>query len=437
MPRQLHKLTALNVAKAKKVNSRLSDGGNLYLRISKTGVKSWSFMYVVDGAQREIGLGPLHPKKLSGEPTTVTLAEAREKAAHLRKLLAAGIDPMAQKSKERLERIKKISFEAAAKEFIENKRAGWKNAKHAAQWAASLEAYAYPTIGKVSVAEIDTLLVLRCLQPIWETKTETATRVRSRIENILDWAKVKGYRSGDNPARWQGHLQHTLAAPQEVASKQHYPALPYERMSEFLRDLRGRNGVSARALEFAILTASRVGPVRSATWAQVDEEEDMWITPAVSMKGKRSQAREHRTPLSTRLKEILSSLPRAGGDSLIFPSQSGRSLSDAALNKMIRDMSESRVKNGEAPWIDPKCNRVVVAHGFRSSFKDWAAEETSYPAEMSEMALAHAVSDKVEAAYRRGDLLKKRRQMMEDWSNWSDPQRAGNVIPMSAKVKSL
>lgn len=413
MGRKIHKLTALQVTKANTPGARLSDGGNLYLRIGATGAKSWCFMYSMGGArdkrgrQREIGLGPLH---------TISLAEARGRAVDLRKLLLDGIDPMSQLQGERRDRARQeITFDEAAATYIEKHRPSWKNSKHAWQWETSLAMYASPVFGRFFVSQIDTLLILKCLEPIWQSKTETAVRVRGRLEKIFDWATTQKYRTGENPARWKGHLEHSLPAPGRIRKVEHFSALPYSEIGQFMESLRGIEGAAARMLEFLILTCCRSGEVRGATWGEVDFDAAVFTVPAERMKMKR----EHRVPLSKQALAILEAIKKQAGEvkpgDLIFPGpKPGKPYSDAAFSVQLRK------RMGRTD---------ITAHGFRSTFRDWAAECTAYPREVCEMALAHAIPDAVEAAYRRGDLLAKRAKLMDEWAAHCDIVRreAGNV----------
>jgi integrase len=314
---------------------------------------------------------------------------------------------------QKLAQLKHMTFKACAQAYIDAHRAEWKNAKHAKQWASTLATYAYPKLGNLPVAAVDDALVLKVLLPIWEKKTETATRLRGRIESVLDWATFNKFRQGENPARWKGHLDNSLAKPKKVTSVTHHPALPYSGIGPFMAALRKREGVGARALEFAILTAARSGEVRGATWDEVDLKNRLWLIPAERMK----MTREHRVALSDAAVELLEGLPRIDGELLVFPgSKKNRPMSDMTLTAVLRRMEVEG----------------VTAHGFRSTFRDWAAESTNYPSDMAEMALAHSIGDKVEAAYRRGDMLKKRFRMMNEWAKF-----CGTVRGADAKVAPL
>jgi integrase len=391
-----------------------ADGGGLYLRVQASGAKSWIFRFQLNGKRREMGIGTLDSK-----PAPDARADAAQYTAQVR----SGVDPI-EARKQAAGAPSAVTFDAAAKLFIQANRSGWKNAKHADQWQSTLDTYASPVFGNRPVQDVDLGMILKAIEPIWETKTETATRVRGRIENVLDWATVKGYREGANPARWKGHLEHLMksrkdmaAAGHKKATVRHHPALPYARMPEFLAALRSLPGSGARALEFAILTAARSGEVRGATWSEIDTVARTWTIPAQRMKA----GREHRVPLSQAAVDLLAKLDKTAGHELLFLGERGRKLSERGVSP-ISDMTISavirRMNNTDAGvvWLDPRSNAPVVPHGFRSTFRDWAAEQTDYPNEMVEMALAHAIGNKVEAAYRRGDMLDKRRPLMDAWA---------------------
>ena len=389
-----------------------ADGGNLYLLV-RGDSRGWVFRFVApDGKRRNMGLGSQY---------SVTLATARKQAALLREQVkhpTAPNDPLTARQESRLAQKlaqrRHMTFKACALAYIEAHRAEWKNPKHGQQWENTLATYAYPVFGDLPVAEVDDALVLKVLVPLWETKTETATRLRGRIEAVLDWAAFGKFRQGENPARWKGHLDNSLAKPNKVAKVKHHAALPYQEMGSFLADLRQREGLGARALEFAILTAARSGEVRGATWDEIDLVSRLWVIPAERMK----MNKVHRVPLSAAAVKLLKGLPRIDDGALVFPSSKvGRPMSDMTLTAVLRRMQRPN----------------LTAHGFRSTFRDWAAESTSYPGEMAEMALAHAIGDKVEAAYRRGDMLEKRFRMMNDWAKFCGtlPRRASaNVTPI-------
>lgn len=393
MPLNLNKLSALAVTKLSKPGY-YGDGGGLWLQVARSGSKSWIFRFKAAGRQREMGLGGLR---------TVDLVKARTLARECRSLLLDGKDPIEARKAVRLanalQRARSMTFDQCAAAYIDAHRKGWKNAKHADQWKNTLATYASPIIGALPVADVDTDLVVKVLSPIWATKTETATRVRGRIESVLDWATVSRFRQGDNPARWRGHLENLLADPNRIAPVRNHPALPWREVPAFMVLLRQCRGIAARAAEFTILTAARSGEVRGATWDEVDLDAKLWTVPAVRMKA----GMEHRVPLSTAAMALLVAMPRRKG--LIFH---GRyeiaALSDMSLTAVLR-----RMDRGD-----------ITIHGFRSSFRDWCAEAVgnSFSREVCEHALAHSLPDKVEAAYRRGDLLEKRVMLMQAWADY-------------------
>jgi integrase len=385
-----------------KTPGHYGDGGGLYLQITGDGdksvSKSWIYRYQINGRRRDMGLGPV---------ALFSLAEAREKALAARRLVYEGIDPIEAKAAKTAEQKRAeaaaLTFEQCAERYIEAHKAGWKNAKHGAQWTATLKAYVYPSSGSLPISGIDTELVLKILEPIWTTKAETASRVRGRIEAILDWAKTLGYRSGENPARWKGHLDHLLPARSKVAKQEHHAALPWAEAGAFMAALRGQEGISARALEFAILTAVRTSEALGATWGEIDLASKLWTVPAERMKA----GREHRVPLSEAAIGILNEMAKkrvvSTPDAPLFPgAKAAKPLSNMALLMTLR-----RMKRDD-----------LTTHGFRSTFRDWVSEQTDYPGDVAEMALAHAIGDAVEAAYRRGDLFEKRRRMMDEWATF-------------------
>jgi integrase len=411
MPRPTKQLTDVAI-RNKRVPGYCLDGEGLYLQVSKALTKSWIFRYTRNGKTREMGLGSTN---------AVSLSKAREKARACRELLAERKDPIEARDKqsaiEAMAKSRAITFQKAAETYIADHRSSWKNQKHAQQWAKTLETYAHPIIGDLQVNDIDTPHVQQILQPIWETKRETATRLRGRIEKVLDWAKVAGYREKgtENPARWKGHIELLLPAKGQIRKQQ--PALPFHQIGAFCNELKKRPSTSADALEFLILTTMRTFPVMTAERGEFDISGAVWTIPAVKMKGQGETGRDHRVPLSPRAVEIIRArlAKMEKTDRWIFPGQkAGESISNAAMSQLVRGMNEPEKK-----WIDPRQGgREVVPHGFRSTFKDWASEETNYPNEISEMALAHRIGSKTEEAYRRGDLLQKRRAMMEDWARY-------------------
>ncbi|UYG01758.1 integrase arm-type DNA-binding domain-containing protein [Halomonas sp. LR3S48] len=404
MPKKARELSAVEVKRLTEPGLYAVGGvAGLHLQVAKTGARSWVLRATVGAKRRDIGLG--------GYPDT-PLASAREKAREAREKIQQGIDPVAERRALRsallAQQVRDITFEQCAAEVIKKKQAESRNAKHAQQWENTLKTYAYPVLGKMAVADVDLAHVLKVLQPDWETKTETMTRVRQRIEAVIAWATVHGHRSGDNPARWKGNLDAILPKPSKVTKVKHHKALPIDDMGEFVANLRQQKGVAALALEFTILTATRSGEVRGATWAEIDLDNAIWTIPAGRMKTEK----EHRVPLS---KEALKLLKRLPHDSeLVFPAPKGGKFSDAALAAVLKRMG-----------VD------ATVHGFRSTFRDWSAERTSYPHHVCEMALAHTIKNAAEAAYRRGDLMEKRTKLMQDWAKFCGTiQPKGEVVPL-------
>lgn len=409
MSRALHRLTAIAVRNLREAG-RYPDGGGLYLQITPAGARSWIFRYRVERRERQMGLGPL---------AVVSLAEAREKARLARVQRHNGEDPLGGR-KGRRPRIAcpaagGPTFQEAMAAYIETHKAGWRNAQHVQQWSSTLQTYAAPYFGSKPLAAITTADVLAALQPIWLTKTETANRVRGRIETILNWGAAQGYREGENPARWKGHIEMILPAKSKVAKVIHHAALDYRQIAAFMTQLSVEAGVGVQALRFTILTAARTGEVIGADWREIDFDHKVWIIPATRMKA----GREHRVPLSGPAMEILAQRRQAwwdiearryrrkGAPQVAGPTgpvfcgrRAGKALSAASMLMVLQRMG----------WGDLTC------HGFRSTFRDWAAEETEVSTEVVEMALAHTIANKVEASYRRGDLLEKRRALMERWA---------------------
>jgi integrase len=404
-------LAALTVAKLRDPG-HYGDGGGLWLQVSPTGTKSWVFRYRAHGRVREMGLGSL---------IALPLADARQAAAECRKQRAAGIDPIearkAERARARLAEARALTFKACAEACIAAHAAGWRNAKHAKQWGATLAAYAFPAFGDLPVADVDTGLVVKALEAIWREKPETASRVRQRIERVLDWATVRGFRQGANPARWKGHLDTLLPARAKLRPVEHHAALPWAEVPAFVADLRSREALAARAVEFAILTAARTGEVLGARWAEFDLQAGTWTVPAERMKA----GREHRVPLSREALAILSLLKGTSDGEYVFPGgRRGRPLSGMALLMLLR-----RMGRGD-----------LTAHGFRSSFRDWAAERTNYPRAVAEAALAHRLKDKTEAAYARSDLFERRRRLMADWARFchGGAAKAGGVVAIGGRA---
>jgi integrase len=376
----------------------------LAINVTKSGGRSWILRYQVGGKRRDMGLG--------GYPD-VTLAEARVAARAVRGKIAAGVDPIEDSRTARSKMIAAqdtaITFSQAAKQYIDTHESGWRNTKHVQQWRSTLQTYADPVIGKMLVRDVGLAQVLKILEPIWRTKTETASRLRGRIESILDWAAARSYRAAPNPARWKGHLDKLLPAPGKIAKTDHHQALPYDDLPEFIKSLAGQQGIGARALEFTILTASRSGEVRGAKWDEFDLKSEVWTVPAVRMKA----GKEHRVPLSNAALAIIKAQKETAFCDYVFPSSHGSKVSEAH-GSPLSDMTLSAVLR--------RMKIPAVPHGFRSTFRDWCAEKTDYPRDVAEMALAHAIGNKVEAAYRRGDLFDKRKQLMKDWADYAYPQ---------------
>lgn len=393
----LNRLSAREI-KAAAVRGYYADGGGLYFRVSAFDTRSWAFRFTMLGKAREMGLGA-YPD--------VSLAEARDRAAEARRLLRDGVDPIEARKTARTATAAAVAaaftFEQCTDAFVDKQSAEWKNAKHEAQWRSTLEKYAYPVIGKVLVRDVTDHHVLQILEPIWQTKTETASRVRGRIEAVLDYATAKKYRSGDNPARWRGFLDKHLPKPKKIAKVKHHPALTYNELGAFFAELKEQTGMGARALEFCILTAARSGEVRGATRSEVDLDAGTWTIPAARMKAEK----EHRVPLSPKAVQLLKALPRIDDSDLLFPSTKNTPLSDMTLTAVLRRMARTG----------------ITVHGFRSTFRDWAGETTAYPREVIEHALAHQLKDKAEAAYARGTLFAKRRKLMEDWAKFAATKR--------------
>jgi integrase len=391
MARPINKLTTKTV-NALKVPGYYSDGNGLYLQVSKSITKSWLFISKTDGKKTEIGLGSID---------TVTLAEARILAHNHKKTLATGINPLVEKRKKEQDRLLanalNMTFQQCATSFIEIHKHGWKNAKHASQWQNTLTQYCDHIIGHLSVADIDTALVTKCLEPIWIEKNETASRLRGRIEQVLSWATVKGLRTGANPAQWRGHLDQLLPKPSKVQTTKHYPALPFSEMAKFMKLLQQQDGIAAKCLEFTILCAARTNEAIGATWNEINLDAKTWTIPAVRMKAEK----EHRVPLSDRSIEILEEMQLFTINNFVFPSGT-KGLSNMAMLKLLKRMDRQN----------------ITVHGFRSSFRDWAAELTEYSNEVVEMCLAHTIKNLAEAAYRRGDLFEKRLHLMNNWAKY-------------------
>lgn len=395
MPKKLsNALTAVAVKNAKP--GRHADGGGLHLLVKESGARSWVYRFMLNGKSHDVGLG-------AAGPGGVSLAEARDARDALRLKVKAGVDPLEERKRQlaMAERAAKeaaaasVTFNAMAESYIAANEDSWRNEKHRKQWRSTLETYAYPVIGSMAVGEISTEQVLQIIEPIWQDKPETASRVRGRIETVLDAAKARGFRAGENPARWRGHIAQILPARSRL-TRGHHKALPYDEIPGLVALLRSRQAVAALALEFTILTAARTNEVLGARWSEIDLENAVWIIPPERMKA----GKEHRVPLAPRTVEILKATAELR-KSWLFPSAGGGKLSGMAMSMLLRRMQ-----------VD------VTVHGFRSTFRDWAAECTDYAHEVQEMALAHTIGNKVERAYRRGDMFEKRRQLLGDWASY-------------------
>jgi integrase len=402
-------LTAKRIAKLVEPG-RYGDGRGLYLQVTPTGVRSWILRFERNGRERAMGLGPLH---------TFDLEEARELARKARQELRLGHDPIdsrkAAKQKQKLEQAKTKTFAECADEYFAFHEGKWNNAKWRSQFKNTMRDFVLPKIGKLSIAAIDTGLVLQCVEEIWRTKTPTAARVRQRLAAVLDWATVRNYRSGENPARWDGHLQHILPAKGALVKTKHHAALPFTQVHDCVSQLRQRNGIPARALEFLILTAARTSEVTGALWSEIDFQNKTWTIPAARMKAKK----DHRIPLSDRAIVILQKLPRLN-DFIFAGERDGKAMGQDSMDKVLERMGFK--------------DRATV-HGFRSTFRDWAAERTTFPNHVVEAALAHQIGSAVERAYRRGDLFTKRVRLMADWARYCETkQHEATITSIRARV---
>ena len=439
MPKKVKHRTALEVSRWREPGLYTVGGvTGLHLQIKPSRatppgdpVRSWILRVMVGGRRLDIGLGPF---------LEVSLEQARQKARETREQIRQGQHPLEQrratKDALRASYSKRLTFDQAAKAAHQTRIDEFKNPKHRAQWIKSLETYASPKIGKLPVDTIELPHVLGVLEPIWRTKTETATRVRQRIEATLAWATTAGYRRGENPALWDGNLEHVLPKARKVKRTKHHPSLPTNRIGEFLAELRALPGIPARALEFTILAAARVSEVRFATWREFDLETKVWTVPGERMKA----GLPHRVPLSDRAVEILQSLPMAKKDALVFPGRlAGRALSQDTLNNVVKQIHDTRVKANLAGYLDPKREQIATVHGMRSTFTDWARTLTNYSIEAQELALAHVNTDATRAAYARDELLDIRRRLMRDWARFCEKPiktadgTSANVISMRAQ----
>ena len=411
MPKKVAELSAKEVRDLKHrgsgLNKTYSVGGvdGLLMQITPTGARSWVLRTMVGSKRREIGLG--------GFPD-VTLAQARERAREAKEAIRQGVDPIEQRRAARAaltaQQARGLTFAGAMEAYLKIKLTEFNNDKHRKQWRASLDAYAVPSLGPMLVSEITVHELARTLEPIWLTKTETASRLRGRIEAIMAWATVKGHREGDNPARWRGNLDAILPKPSKVSKVVHHPALAHADVPSWFADLRKRDGMATRALEFLAMTAARSGEVRGAAWAEIDIDTALWTIPADRMKA----GKEHCVPLTPNAVALLNALPKMKGSDFVFPAARGGMLSDMALSACMKRINEAKIGG----YIDSRSGRPAVPHGIRSAFRDWVSEHTDYPRDMAEISLAHSVGSDVERAYRRGDQIEKRRAMMADWGQF-------------------
>jgi integrase len=408
--RSLNRLSALAIRRARV--GMHCDGGGLYLQITANANgalnRSWLYRFTLQGRERQMGLGSVE---------NVSLADARAKAADARKLVKEGKDPIADKHAAKaalaLAAAQSMTFDQCRDAYIQSHRAGWKNIKHAAQWTSTLKTYVTPVFGRVPVQSVDTGLIIKALEPIWASIPETASRVRGRIESVLDWAKARGFREGENPARWRGHLDNLLPARSKVRAVKHHAALPYPEISAFMLALRTRKAVAARALDFLILTAARTGEVIGAHWDEIDFAAKLWAVPAERMKA----GRDHRVPLSEPAMAILKAMNEIKQGDYVFPGDQRACLSNMAFLMLLRRMGRND----------------LTAHGFRATFRTWAAEQSNFPREVIEAALAHVVGDETERAYQRGDMFEKRRRLMTAWAEYC-ASKPGKVVPFRAAM---
>lgn len=410
MPRKSRELTAIEVSRLKQPGLHSIGGvAGLQMQITAAGARTWVLRVMIGGKRRDMGLG--------GFPD-VPLADARRRAREARDRIEQGIDPIEQRREAKsllmASRASIKTFAECVSGMIAARESEWRNAKHRAQWLSTLETYAGPVIGPLRVSDVAMPHIVEILQPIWKTKTETAMRLRGRIEAVLDWARVSGYRTGENPARWKGHLDHVLPKPSKITTVEHHTALDVDAVAEFISALRQIGGMGAKALEFAIYTAARSGEVRGARWSEINLAEAVWTVPGERMKA----GKEHRVPLSKQALAVLTSLPQAKGKTLVFQAPRGGMLSDMSMTAVLRRMK-----------ID------AVPHGFRSTFRDWAAERTNFPRELAEKALAHMLDNKTEAAYQRSDMFAKRAGMMAAWGTFCEtPMKSAKVTPLRRRA---
>ncbi len=407
MRNRKRKLTSLEVNRIKEPGKHPL-GENLYLQVSKSGTRSWIFRYTLDGKGRWMGLG---------SASVVSLAKARDLVVDQKRILQKGLDPLKKRAFDlKEEQAKSVTFKQCAENYIEAHKPKWKSRKNLIQWQNSLATYAYPVCGDLPVGEIDTATVMKILKPIWYEKTETASRVRARVERILSWATVQGYRNGENPAQWRGHLDQLLPNKSTISKTNHFKAMPFDEVGFFIKDLRAMEGIASRAMEFLILTATRTNETLEARWDEINLDEKVWTIPATRMKAKR----EHKIPLSHRCIQLLLEMRDLRCSEFVFPgTKHNHPLSNMSLLMILRRM-----------------DLKFTTHGFRSSFSDWAAERTNITREVVEMALAHTIKNKVEAAYRRGDLMLKRKKLMDTWAEYcsiDDNSNAHQIVELQFK----
>lgn len=423
MPRKAKELSAVEVKRlehsGKGGNQTVAVGGvdGLLLQMTPVNGRSWLLRCKIGAKRRHIGLG--------GYPD-VTLAQARDRARDAREMIWQGIDPVEHRKANRAALVtaqrRGLSFDDAMERYLEGKLQEFDNDKHRKQWRATLDKYAVPTLGKMLVADIDVSDIKRTLEPIWATKTETASRLRGRIEAVMAWATVAGHRSGDNPARWKGNLDAILPKPSKLAKVVHHPALPMDAAASWFSDVQGRDGFATRALEFMAMVAARSGEVRGAVWSEMDLDKAVWTIPSERMKARA----EHRVPLTKETVDLLNGLDRLAGSEFVFPAPRGGELSDAALSACMKRIHAAKPDK----YLDRQSGRPAVPHGLRSTFRDWVAERTEYPRDMAEIALAHTVGSEVERAYRRGDMVEKRRAMMAAWGRFLRGETGAKVVQL-------
>lgn len=441
MPKIAKELSAIEVKRIEKLGLNAVGGvAGLHLQVyelaesadealpNKRIAKSWILRVQIGKHRRDVGLGA-YPE--------VSLAMARQRAIETKEMIVKGIDPVEEKRMLKAQLLANqaliMTFDEAAELVHIKKSNEFSNAKYAAQWISQIKMYASPFIGKMQIKDIELTHVLQVLEPIWLTKNQTAKKVRGNLEAIFAWASIKGYRKGENPARWQGYLDAVLEKPHKVHEVENHPALPFNEMGSFIKALRNQKGDAAKMLEFAILTGGRTGEVVGAKWTEFNLSEKLWLVPKERM-GK--TGREHRVALSKDAIKLLKSMPVHPDTELVFPTPRNHksAMSNNAMRKLVQDMHKSGLEAGRKGWIDPKIrDRIVVPHGFRSSFSDWTSEKTDHSFEVREMALSHTVSNATEAAYRRGDLFEKRVELVQDWADFINGIKKTAVVIDIAK----